>query len=440
MLRINKMRLPTCEEYDLLATTTKEDNDTMHWSYMYSWCQDEDQDSMLKRAVRGYLSARYWNGDNATNRNVHVGFRPAFEVLHPDPLTPDGTIITVGTLYMDGKPVRVSKDPTKDGTVPDYIPGASLEMREALDDPDYQVQAIKAGDVLIADRVLLKNISWNDTQDALRPEQTETQDTQKALNPGKMRLPTCEEYDFLATAVKEDNDTMHWAGIFSLCQDANPDWTLTRAVRGYRSARHWSSSYAAHRNVSAGFRPAIENLTPGPLPPDGTIITVGTFYMNGQPVKVPQNPTRDGDIPDYIPGAKLEMREALDDPSYQVQAIKAGDVLIVDRVLLKNISWDDLNDKILEGESTMKTNTSVICLDDEVFGACAIACSQANEDKVRSFFVKRYPVWAAKCKGKVGMTPWNNIVDALRDMKELLDDENLRFLGGCAITRFPNQG
>ena len=261
MLRINKMRLPTCEEYDLLATTTKEDNDTMHWSYMYSWCQDEDQDSMLKRAVRGYLSARYWNGDNATNRNVHVGFRPAFEVLHPDPLTPDGTIITVGTLYMDGKPVRVSKDPTKDGTVPDYIPGASLEMREALDDPDYQVQAIKA-----------------------------------------------------------------------------------------------------------------------------------------------------------------------------------GDVLIVDRVLLKNISWDDLNDKILEGESTMKTNTSVICLDDEVFGACAIACSQANEDKVRSFFVKRYPVWAAKCKGKVGMTPWNNIVDALRDMKELLDDENLRFLGGCAITRFPNQG
>ena len=440
MLRINKMRLPTCEEYDLLATTTKEDNDTMHWSYMYSWCQDEDQDSMLKRAVRGYLSARYWNGDNATNRNVHVGFRPAFEVLHPDPLTPDGTIITVGTLYMDGKPVRVSKDPTKDGTVPDYIPGASLEMREALDDPDYQVQAIKAGDVLIADRVLLKNISWNDTQDALRPEQTETQDTQKALNPGKMRLPTCEEYDLLVTAVKEDNSIMHWEKISSWCQDVDQDRASYRAIRGYHSARVWDNYYATNRSAVAGFRPVIEILNPKPLVPDGVIITVGTLYMDGKPVKVPQNPTQDGDIPNYIHGAKLEMREALDDPSYQVQAIKAGDVLIVDRVLLKNISWDDLNDKILEGESTMKTNTSVICLDDEVFGACAIACSQANEDKVRSFFVKRYPVWAAKCKGKVGMTPWNNIVDALRDMKELLDDENLRFLGGCAITRFPNQG
>ena len=162
MLRSNKMRLPTCEEYDLLATTTKEDNDTMHWSYMYSWCQDEDQDSMLKRAVRGYLSARYWNGDNATNRNVHVGFRPAFEVLHPDPLTPDGTIITVGTLYMDGKPVRVSTNPTKDGAIPDYIPGTKLELGAPIQDAAYQVQAIKVGNILIADRVLIKNVSWDD--------------------------------------------------------------------------------------------------------------------------------------------------------------------------------------------------------------------------------------------------------------------------------------
>ena len=440
MLRINKMRLPTCEEYDLLATTTKEDNDTMHWSHMYSWCQDEYPGSMSTRAVRGWVSARCWGSNGATNRNVDVGFRPTFEVLHPDPLTPDGTIITVGTLYMDGKPVRVSKDPTKDGAVPDYIPGASLEMREALDDPDYQVQAIKAGDVLIADKVLLKNISWNDTQDALRPEQAETHDAQKALNPGKMRLPTCEEYDLLATTTKEDNDTMHWSHMYSWCQDEYPGSMSTRAVRGWVSARCWGSNGATNRNVDVGFRPTFEVLHPDPLTPDGTIITVGTLYMDGKPVRVPQNPTRDGDIPNYIPGASLEMREALDDPDYQVQAIKAGDVLIVDRILLKNISWNDLNDKTLKGETTMKNDTSIICLDDEVFGACAIVCSQTNEDKVRSFLVKRYPVWAAKCEGKAGMTPWNNIVDALRDMKELLDDENLRFLGGCAVTRFPNQG
>ena len=40
------------------------------------------------------------------------------------------------------------------------------------------------------------------------------------------------------------------------------------------------------------------------------------------------------------------MREALDDPEYQVKAIKAGNVLIADKVLLKNISWDDLTSSI----------------------------------------------------------------------------------------------
>ena len=155
MCQILKMRLPTCTEYNLLADTVKEDNGVMHWKGIYSWCQDADPNLASKRAVRGYLSARFWSNDSATTRNALVGFRPAFEVLHPDPLTPDGTIITVGTLYMDGKPVKVPQNPTQNGDVSDYIPGAKLEMREALDDPSYQVKAIKADDVLVADRVLL---------------------------------------------------------------------------------------------------------------------------------------------------------------------------------------------------------------------------------------------------------------------------------------------
>ncbi len=82
--------------------------------------------------------------------------------------------------------------------------------------------------------------------------------------------------------------------------------------------------------------------------------------MDSKPVKVPQSPTRNGDIPDYIPGAKLEMREALDDPSYQVQAIKAGDVLIADRVLLKNISWDDIAETIETAEPITTRVSSVL--------------------------------------------------------------------------------
>ena len=76
--------------------------------------------------------------------------------------------------------------------------------------------------------------------------------------------------------------------------------------------------------------------------PDGTIVTAGTLYMNGMPVKVPLDATCNGDIPSYIHGARLELREAVDAPAYQVKAIKVGDILISDRVLLRNISWNDL--------------------------------------------------------------------------------------------------
>lgn len=49
------------------------------------------------------------------------------------------------------------------------------------------------------------------------------------------------------------------------------------------------------------------------------------------------------DILNYIPGTNLEMREALNDPAYQVVGIRVGNALIADRCLLKMISCDDIN-------------------------------------------------------------------------------------------------
>ena len=166
MCQILKMRLPTCTEYNLLADTVKEDNGVMHWKGIYSWCQDADPNLASKRAVRGYLSARFWSNDSATTRNALVGFRPAFEIQDSDPMLSDGAIITVGTLYMNGQPVKVPQNPVWNGDVPNYIPDTKLELREVLDDADYQVRAIKVGSILIADRVLVKNINWSSAPDA----------------------------------------------------------------------------------------------------------------------------------------------------------------------------------------------------------------------------------------------------------------------------------
>ena len=100
---------------------------------------------------------------------MHIGFRPAFEIQNPDALG-SNKVVTVGTLYMDGRPVRVPEKPVLNGDIWSYVPGSKLELRPALEDPAYQVRAIKAGNTLIADRTLLKYASWNDIQMALDNE------------------------------------------------------------------------------------------------------------------------------------------------------------------------------------------------------------------------------------------------------------------------------
>lgn len=163
MVEILKTRLPSCEEWDKLAVTAKEDDSLMHWLDIFTWCSDLDPETPF-RLVRGGLSVDFLNRDKATYRSANVGFRPVFEVERPDTLGPDGTIISAATLYMDGQPVKVPQKPTWDGDIPNYIPRSRLEFRESLDVPDYQVRAVKVGDVLIVDRVVLKRISWKNLQ------------------------------------------------------------------------------------------------------------------------------------------------------------------------------------------------------------------------------------------------------------------------------------
>lgn len=359
MLEILKMRLPTSNEYDELVKATNGSDSIMHWSKMASWCQDKFVGQMGPVAnehqcdrpatfwgpahvrptyvSRGIISADGWLPDTATNRCVGIGLRPVFEILDADTLIPDGTIITVGTLYMDGQPVKIPKSPITRDEIQDYVLDSKLELREALGSPTYQVQAIKIGCILIADRVLLKNISWYDSRDALDYDDSTLR---KML---KIRLPTSNEYDALVKAVGGRNDIMHWKHMYSWCQDvAKETYIPSYLIRGFASDSFWNDKDISYINEDVGFRPIFEILGPDILVPDGTILTVGTLYMNGQPLRVPQVPVYSGDIPNYIPGAKLKIENPLEDPAYQIRAIKIGRILAADRVLLKKISWEDL--------------------------------------------------------------------------------------------------
>lgn len=166
------MRIMLDREWDWLIDLTNGDDAKIHWAEMFSWVNDPENKRRLPmecRSYRGYNSARCWIYNSASTRSVNLGFRPvcipASDTLISE--TKEGESIVIGTLYMGGKPVKVPQVPTRDGDITNYTPGFSLEMREPLEDPAYQVTGIRVGDVFVADRNLLKCISYEDIESAI---------------------------------------------------------------------------------------------------------------------------------------------------------------------------------------------------------------------------------------------------------------------------------
>ena len=84
----SKRGVPQSNEWDTMLN--KDSGYIQNWNRMSSWGQDVSSGGASYRAVRGYLSARFWNDKLAANSFPYVGFRPVLEVLNPDTLGSDG--------------------------------------------------------------------------------------------------------------------------------------------------------------------------------------------------------------------------------------------------------------------------------------------------------------------------------------------------------------
>lgn len=203
--------------------------------------------------------------------------------------------------------------------------------------------------LLVADRCICNNVSWEqlNASGLVFGKVIQIDGSWYLCRCLKVGVKGCDpnEWDATLAEAGEDDEVWCWMGQYFWGQETPEDWVSGRAVRGWVSARHWDYNDATIRNVGVGFRPVLDALALDTLVPDGATVMIGTLYMDDQPVKVPMNPTEDGDIPDYIHGAKLVMGAPIQDAAYQVQAIKVSNVLIADRVLLKNISLEDLHEQ-----------------------------------------------------------------------------------------------
>ena len=90
-------------------------------------------------------------------------------------------------------------------------------------------------------------------------------------------VPQSNEWD---TILNKDNGYIqNWNTMNSWGQDTSSYESWYRAVRGYRSARHWIFDHAAYSNPFVGFRPVLEVLNPDTLGSDG--LKVVTLDLGG---------------------------------------------------------------------------------------------------------------------------------------------------------------
>lgn len=280
-----------------------------------------------------------------------------------------------------------------------------------------------------------------------------------AIAPVPARLPSAAEWaavmEIVRTAGASDENLdgfTHWDGMYHWSAEPwkQDNWYGVQRPRDGANAR---AGYPRDtRTAAVGFRPVFDACGMAPRTPDGARTPVGTLYMDGEPVCVDAS-----NVESYRPGAELVFRPVMSDPAYVIHAVKAGDVLVADRVVLKNVSWDDLaaqgfagttdggasgrecanmraaSDGLGDVDATVLAGLSVAVFRTREYGTFGISGEPENMEKIKSFIKSRWPRWELACRDKTGVSPVNGALDAVRDMRELLDDPGIRLVTDCCV-------
>ena len=365
--------VPQSNEWDTMLN--KNSGYIQNWNGMYSWGQDTVSVDASDRALRGYISARFWNFSYASYSYPIVGFRPVLEVPKPDTLGSDGLkVVTLdlgggklgnssediqiivktgseftapasggltrpdgntgsyfmwlgsnGKLYAPGD--NVPADVTKltaqfalseqfslkpggtyyfdlsamgipgtvntgneDGAVslPDtslhYVPFTYAGTIEAykltsamVTTEEYAQQNKYAHSLFVADYAVTHTISWGGLNDeglifgknyasggvdyTLRAPSVGSNYT--GSGNSERGVPQSNEWDTMLN--KDSGYIQNWNEMYSWGQDTVSVDASLRAIRGYTSARYWSSTTATNSYPDVGFRPVLEVLNFGTL-------------------------------------------------------------------------------------------------------------------------------------------------------------------------------
>ena len=210
------------------------------------------------------------------------------------------TLTPGGTYYFDLSGASIPG--TVNGNLPDstlhYVPFTyagtvdAYKLTTAMETTEEYAQNNKyAHSLFVADYAVTHAVSWNDLNTAglifgknyasggveytLRAPSVGSNFT--GSGNSERGVPQSNEWD---TILNKDNGYIqNWNTMNSWGQDTSSYESWYRAVRGYRSARHWIFDHAAYSNPFVGFRPVLEVLNSDTLGSDG--LKVVTLDLGG---------------------------------------------------------------------------------------------------------------------------------------------------------------
>ena len=210
------------------------------------------------------------------------------------------TLTPGGTYYFDLSGASIPG--TVNGNLPDstlhYVPFTyagtvdAYKLTTAMETTEEYAQNNKyAHSLFVADYAVTHAVSWNDlnttglifgknyasggVEYTLRAPSVGSNFT--GSGNSERGVPQSNEWD---TILNKDNGYIqNWNTMNSWGQDTSSYESWYRAVRGYRSARHWIFDHAAYSNPFVGFRPVLEVLNSDTLGSDG--LKVVTLDLGG---------------------------------------------------------------------------------------------------------------------------------------------------------------
>jgi len=287
-----------------------------------------------------------------------------------------------GQLYMGEEALKIPQDPRHDGDIPSFVEGKELSIRAAADDAITWVKP-DGINLLIADRVLLKRISWDDLDAASFVEGKDITIDGRRYRCRLLQVGTKEnepnEWDAALNATNDSNDLWHWDDYFFWGKDVSSKNSSSRTLRGYSSARNYYYVSVSYRHVYIGFRPALEILPFDPLPsgkvtelenqkfsvsqlqgtvgealypqlspiggnpfatiPDGTAVRMYTLLCDGEPVR------QNGKVSSTRVTGELSFTDQFYGDEFLIPWVISNGIAVASRPVLQGISEDALKEQ-----------------------------------------------------------------------------------------------